>query len=154
MILGRKASSRQGRNIPQDWVESLARLLNENYKSECKKQGRYFDVFGQIYPEELIVIISYLAEKDESLSPITLFLSCDPEQMQTEAKVRQTQEHFIDLSGLFFDEILATEEWDQFEPNWQEVTHKHLNYFFKITRENIGLTIEADRLLGDDFEEI
>jgi hypothetical protein len=154
MILARKKSSDKGKAIPQDWSESLARLLNETYQDQCKKQKHYFDVFGQIFSEELLVIISYLAEQDESLTPRTLFLSCEPEQMSSEQKVKATLEHFIELTGLFFDEIFSREDWDEFEPNWQEVTHKHQNYFYKITRENINLTIEADRLLGDDFEEI
>jgi hypothetical protein len=54
--------------------------------------------------------------------------------------------------GLFFDEIFSNEEWDEFEPNWQEVSYKHETYFFKLSRENINLTLEANRLLGPDFD--
>lgn len=153
-MLARKKSSKSGKNIPQDWVEGLNRLLNETYKSECKLNGRYFDVFGQIYPEELLVVVSYLSEKDEYLSPITCFLSCEPEQMANEDKVKETQKNFIDLVGLFFDEIFADDEWDKFEPTWQELKYKHETYFFKLSRENINLTLEADKLLGDDWVDI
>lgn len=151
-MLARKSSSRKnGKNIPQDWVEGLNRLLNETYKAECTRNGRYFDVLGQIYPEELLLVVSYLSEKDEYLSPITCFLSCEPDQIANEEKVKETQKNFIDIVGLFFDEIFANEEWDEFEPNWQEVTHHHQNYFYKISRENINLSLEADKLLGEDF---
>jgi hypothetical protein len=151
-MLARHKKSREGKVIPLDWSESLARLLNETYKSECKAQGRYFDVYGQIFSEELLVIVSWLSEKDEYVAPMTLFLSCDPDQMNSEKKVKETQENFIELIGLFFDEIFATTEWNEFEPNWQEVTHKHQNYWHKITRENINATIEANKLLGEDFD--
>jgi hypothetical protein len=150
-MLARSKKSKSGKVIPLDWSEGLARLLNETYKRECKDQNRYFDVYGQIYSEELLVVCSWLSEKDEHLAPITLFLSCDPDQMNSEKKVKETQEHFIELIGLFFDEIFSSEEWDSFEPAWQEVTHKHQNYWYKITRENINATLEADKLLGDDF---
>lgn len=152
-MLARKKTSKHGKPLPQDWLESLARLLNETYKTECKQGGRYFDVYGQVYAEELLVVVSYLSEKDEYLTPISCFLSCEPDQMASESKVRDTQANFIEIIGLFFDEIFADNEWNQFEPHWQEVSHKHQNYFYKITRENINLTIEANRLLGTEFLE-
>lgn len=152
-MFARKASSKVGKSIPQDWSESLARLLNETYKKECQNNGRYFDVYGQIYPEELLLVVSWLSEKDEYLAPVACFLSCEPEQMKDEKGVKKTQENFIDVVGLFFDEIFATDDWSEFEPNWQEVNYKKENYFFKLSRENINLTLEANRLLGEDIED-
>lgn len=152
-MLARKKTSKQGKPLPSEWLESLNRLLNETYKNECKQNGRYFDVYGQAYPEELLLIVSYLSEKDEYLSPITCFLSCEPDQIASEEKVKQTQANFIDIVGLFFDEIFADEEWDEFEPNWQEVSHKNQNYFYKISRENINATLEANKLLGEEFQD-
>jgi hypothetical protein len=152
-MLARKKSSKTGKSVPQDWLEGLARLLNEAYKTECKKNGRYFDVYGQIYPEELFLVVSYLSEQDDYLAPLSLFISCEPDQIADEKKVQETQKNYVELTGLFFDEIFASEEWNEFEPQWQEVTHNHQTYFFKISRENINLTIEANRLLGEDFED-
>lgn len=152
-MLARKKTSKNGKTLPQDWLEGLSRLLNESYKTECKQNSRYFDVYGQVYEEELLLIVSYLSEKDEYLAPITLFLSSDPDQIANEDKVKETQGNFIDLVGLFFDEIFADEDWNSFEANWQEVSHKHQNYWYKITRENINATLEANKLLGEDFDE-
>jgi hypothetical protein len=152
-MFARKPTSKNGKHIPQEWPESLARLLNDTYKKECSAAGKYFDIHGLIYPEEFLVTVSYLSEKDESLAPISLFLSCDMDEMNSEEKVKETQKNYIDLVGLFFDEIFSDEEWSDFEPNWQEVTHKSKNYFYKITRENIALTIEANKLLGPEFDE-
>jgi hypothetical protein len=154
VMLARKNSSKNGTAVPTEWLESLNRLLNETFKSECKQNGRYFDVFAQAYPEELLLVVSYLSEQDEYLTPITLFLSSHPDQIGNEEKVKETQKNFIDLVGLFFDEIFADQEWDSFEPQWQEVSHKNQNYFFKLSRENINATLEANKLLGDDFEDI
>jgi len=151
-MLARNKSSKNGKVLPQDWSESLARLLNETYATECKQNGRYFDVYGQIYSGELLLVVSYLSEKDEYTAPITLFLSSDPDQIANEEKVKETQNALIEVAGLFFDEIFGVEEWDNFEPAWQEVTHKHQNYWYKITRENINATLEANKLLGEDFD--
>lgn len=152
-MLARNKTSKNGKPLPQDWLESLSRLLNETYGSECKRNGRYFDVYGQVYAQELLLVVSYLSEKDEYLAPITLFLSCDPDQIANADKVTETQKNFIDVAGLFFDEIFADDEWDDFEPGWQEVTHKHQNYWYKLSRENINATLEANKLLGEGFDD-
>lgn len=151
-MLARKKTSKNGKAIPQDWLESLARLLNETYATECKKHDRFFDVYGQIYTEELLLVVSWFASSDPHAAPITCFLSCEPEQMNNETKVKATQQSFIDVVGLFFDEIFSSDDWNEFEPLWQEVTYKQDKYFFKISRENINLTLEANKLLGDDFD--
>lgn len=153
-MLARTKSSKIGKALPHEWAEGVARLMNETYKTECEKIGRYFDVYGQIYPEELLMIVSYLSEKDEFDAPITCFLSSGKEHLKDAQTVTETQKNFIDVVGLFFDEIFNSEDWNEFEPNWQEVTHKNQKYFFKISRENINATIEADKLLGPDFEDI
>lgn len=153
VMLARKKNSKGGKPVPQDWLEGLSRLLNESYKQENKQSGRYFDVYGQVYPEEFLVVVSWLSEKDEYASPISCFLSCDADQMSTEKKVQETQDNYVDIIGLFFDEIFADEEWDGFEPVWQEVTHKNQNYWYKITRENVNATLEANKLLGEDFDD-
>ena len=150
-MLGRNEKSISGQNMPQDWLEGLSRLLNESYKNEVETHNRYFDIFGKIYEEELLLVVSWLSVKDQFELPIACFLSCDAEQMNSEKKVKDTQDNFIELVGLFFDEIFASEDWSEFEPVWQPVTHKAENYWFKLSRENVNLTIEADRLLGEDF---
>lgn len=153
-MLARKKSSRKGKFLPTDWTEGLNRLLNETYKNESKQKGRYFDVFGQVYEEELLLMVSYLSEKDEYDSPITLFLSSEGQHISDENKVKNTQKDYMDLVGLFFDEIFADDEWNDFEPDWQEVSHDNQTYFFKISRENINATLEANKLLGEDFEDM
>jgi len=152
-MFARKASSKNGKSIPQDWLLSLTILLNETYQNECEKQERTFDVYGQIYQDELLLAVSWLSEKDEYIAPITCFLSCEPDQMNDDKKVKSTQQNFIDVVGIFFDQIFATDSWYEFEPTWQEVNYKQENYFFKLSRENIKLTLEANKLLGEDFGE-
>ncbi len=150
-MFARKANSKIGKTIPQDWLVSLGVLLNETYQSECEKHERTFDVYGQIYKEELLLAVSWLSEKDEYIAPITCFLSCEPEQMNDDKKVKDTQQNFIDVVGIFFDEIFSSEDWHEFEPTWQEVNYKKENYFYKLSRENINLTLEANKLLGEEF---
>ncbi len=152
-MLARKNKPTAGKVLPTEWLEAVARILNETFKRQCKDQGRYFDIYGQLFSDEMLVIASFLHEKDQEKLPITCFLSCDKDQIGTPKMVRDTQGDFLDLFGLFFDEIFAEDDWNQYEPLWQEVQYKTTTYFYKITRENIVLTLEANQLLGDFNED-
>jgi hypothetical protein len=153
-MLGRKKNSKLTKPFPAEWIESFNRILNETYKIETKQSSKYFDVYGQIHEDELLLIVSYLSEKDEYEVPMTLFLSSDRDKEMNEDKIKETQKNLIDVVGLFFDEIFSDGDWNEFEPNWQEVTHKNQNYYYKISRENINLTLEATKLLGPEFDEV
>jgi hypothetical protein len=152
-MIARKSSSKKGTDVPQDWTDRLSLELNETYQDSCKKHNRIFDVYGQIYNDELLVVASWLSENDQYTAPITCFLSCEKDQFKTEQNFKATENDFVDIFGLFFDEIFSQDEWDEFEPNWQEVKYKKETYFYKLSRENIELTLEADKLLGEDFED-
>ena len=106
-MLARKKTSKNGKNVPQDWSEGLGRLLNETYKTECKKNNRYFDVYTQIYPEELLLAVSYLSETDPGQTPITCYVSCEHDQINTEEKVKETLKNYIEIVSLFFDELTS-----------------------------------------------
>lgn len=154
-MLGRKSSSLKGQPLPSEWSDTVKSLLNQTYAKECDAQVRTFDVYGQIYSEELLIIIGF-NPKEPVESATTCFLSCDASEFTSLEKLRITQAALIDVAGLFYDEIFATDEWSEWEPNWQEVEWKGKTYFYKLTRENVTLTLEANRLLkeaGFDPEE-
>jgi hypothetical protein len=154
IMLARLKTSIKGTNLPNDWREGFSLLLHDGYGKECDQQNRVFDVYGQIYSEEILIVVSCLSRTDASIAPIALFLSCDPEQMNNEQKVNEVQKNYIELAGLFFDQIFAISDWSEFEPSWQEVTHNNRTYYFKLSRENINLTLEANRLLGEEFQDV
>ena len=148
-MLARKPSSNEGKLLPQEWTTKVADLLNGTYAVECQNRERVFDVYGQAFAEELLVIVSFISTKNKGQAPITCFLSSDALALSTAQELKKTQETFIEIAGRFFDEIFANENWDEWEPNWQEVEYDKKTYFYKISRENIALTVEADRLLRD-----
>ncbi len=151
------APDQPGEPLPRDWAESLAGLLNETYAAQCVARSRAFDVYGRVYPEELLVMVSFWDKNSPHEAPLTFSLSCDPGDIATPAKVKETQELYVEITGRFFDEVFASEEWDEWEPQWQEVRLKGYTFWYKMTRENVALTLEADRLLteaGFDPEDV
>jgi hypothetical protein len=67
--------------------------------------------------------------------------------LSTAQELRKTQQLFIEMAGQFSDEIFADSIWDEWEPNWQEVEYQGKTFHYKLSRENIAMTLEADRLL-------
>lgn len=152
-MLGNNPKSKNGKDLPQDWLDNVTRIMDETYKDQCLKYKSTFDAFGQIYDEELLLVVSFIAEQDAHKLPIACFLSCEKEHIATTTKIKETQKNYLDILGLLFDEIFSNEEWSDYEPVWQDITYKTETYSYKISRENVALTLEANKLLGDDFDE-
>jgi hypothetical protein len=136
--------------FPKDWSESLKQILLNIYGQQCLNDDHTFEVYGFSYPTEVLIIISYVGLDKFSL-PVTLFLSSDlDEKTDTDAIVNT----LFDSAGMFFDNYFATEKsedeiFEDFILDWQDGEFNKTNFFYKVTRENIGLTMQADLLLGE-----
>lgn len=136
--------------FPKDWALGLKQILLNIYGDKCLKEERTFEVYGFSYPSEVLMIISYTG-LDKFISPITLFLSAD---LNDKTKTDDILNDMFDSVGVFFDSYFAKvdnseEIWDDYVLDWDETEFNKLSFFYKVTRENIGLSIEADLLLGE-----
>ena len=136
--------------FPKDWAEGLKQILLNIYGDKCLEDDKSFEVFGFSYPTEVLMIVSYVA-LDKFISPITLFLSAD---LSKNTKSDEIINEMFDSVGVFFDSYFAKSEtpdeiWDDYVLDWEETEFGKLNFFYKITRENVGLSMEADLLLGE-----
>ncbi|MFA6236468.1 MAG: hypothetical protein WC635_03990 [Bacteriovorax sp.] len=135
--------------FPKDWAEGLKQILLNIYGEKCLKEDKTFEVYGFSYPNEVLMIVSYVG-LDKFINPVTLFLSAD---LSETTKTDQVINDMFDSVGVFFDAYFAKEEnadeiWDDYVLDWEETEFNGQNFFYKVTRENIGLSIEADLLLG------
>jgi ADP-ribosyl-[dinitrogen reductase] hydrolase len=78
-------------------------------------------------------------------APIAVFISHDQES--DSKKIKKTLENIIQLAGHIFDDIFAVDEWSDFIPNWTENEYEGDLLHYKITRENISLSIQAEEIL-------
>ena len=147
-MFARKESNLNGKTIPLEWQESVIEVLQDAYSAQIKDTGRYFDVYGQIFDDEILLITSYLHETDHSLSPISVFISADLEKSSVD-KTKKSFDSIVDLSGHIFDDIFATEDWSEYSAKWLETQLNGQDFFYKITRENVALSLEASKLLGE-----
>lgn len=147
MDLGRYKDSlvESGSALPAEWTESLVKVLTETYFKQSEKDNCFFDVYGKVFDQEFIVIISYIHHEDQMASPISVFISHD--NLEDSKKMKQALASLVDLAGHIFDDIFSIADWNGYIPNWTENKFKENTFFYKITRENISLTLQAEEIL-------
>lgn len=135
-------------SLPAEWTEELTRVLTDTYFQQSEKDNRFFHVYGEIYEKEFVVIVSYLHHDDHLASPITLFISHDV--VEDSKKFKTVLKNLVDLSGLIFDDVFSSSDWSDYVTTWTENNYRDQNFFYKITRENISLTLQAEEFLNKD----
>ncbi len=133
--------------LPIEWRNELKQSLLNIYGDHCLKRESTFDIYAYTFPTELLIIASFVG-LDPNKIPITLFLSADLNHKSDPKKLFNS---LIDNIGVFFDQYfqnIENEEWDEYVHEWQEEEINRQTFYYKVTRENIALTLEAERLLN------
>lgn len=138
--------------LPNTWTDTFKQSLLNIYGDKCLQDERTFEIYAFTFPEEALLITSYVG-LDQYTSPVTLFLSAD---LKNNEKPEKTLDILCDSVGVFFDHYFGfrgkeDEIFDDYVFEWQEEDFSGIKVFHKITRENVGLTLEANRLLGEGF---
>ncbi len=144
-MLSRKNHETLGQPLPPEWIERVQNLMDDLYRSKCEKLHRTFSIHGFHYPNELLLIVSLIGKNDPHSLPVSCFLSIDLEQ---EGIWSGQLETLLDGAGMFFDSFFAKKEWNDYTPDWTKATFRKKTIFYMTTRENVALTIEANRLLS------
>jgi hypothetical protein len=136
--------------FPKDWAEGLKQILLNIYGDKCIKDEKTFEIYGFSYPSEVLMIVSFVG-LDKFTTPVTLFLSAN---LNEKSKTDEMINDMFDSVGVFFDAYFSKSEdkdeiWDDYVHEWEETEFAKLKFYYKVTRENIGLSMEADRLLGE-----
>ncbi|EQC45275.1 hypothetical protein [Bacteriovorax sp. Seq25_V] len=132
-------------DLPLEWSTTVKELLETSYQAQLDNKTREFEVFGRLHKGELVVIASLINTKDKSSIPTTYFVSIDLTDGQDYTK---NLDSLVDSIGGFFDTYFSTPEWMDYKDSWEEEEFKGQKIFYKINRENVGLTIMADQLLN------
>lgn len=149
-MFGRLIESENASFLPTEWQENFIRVLTEAYADQAEKDERLFDVQGLIYEKEFVIVVSYMDQKDDHTAPITLFISHDI--IADQKQMKKALQNISDLVGEIFDDIFATPDWSDYSPDWVENPYKDNVFHYKITRENITLSLQAEQLLKSNLE--
>jgi hypothetical protein len=146
----RVESESNATQLPKEWVDQFKQTLLNIYGDKCLKDDRTFEIYAQTYPEEVLLIVSYMG-LDKYSSPLTLFLSGD---LVAASNPKKTLDNLCDFVGVFFDHYFgltkdSLEVFEDYIYDWEEEDFNSTKLFFKVTRENVALTMEANLLLGE-----
>jgi hypothetical protein len=119
-----------GERVTPFLLEDLTALLGKIY---AKKNGT-FSTYAFTYPDEFLLIASY--QKKDS-SPVTLKLSSD------EINYQRDWDKLINFIGIFWDSHFKNST-DGYFAGWLP----YGDFFYQVTRENVELSIQADKLLN------
>lgn len=133
-------------NLPDKWKNEVIELLETTYAHEVSDQSKKFEVYGQSFPKEILIMASLLDANDEMAAPVSYLASANLDDKVNPEKLMST---LVDSVGVFFDEYFQTKDWNDYTFDWVEATLDGTNFYFKTSRENIGLTMKANELLGD-----
>lgn len=142
----RKDQNQELIKLPHDWLADLGELLNATYKEHCNKKNKSFLVLGHTFPDEVVLIVSFLDEKTLGSIPITLILSADLDEKN---KSEELLEVLVEFIGIFFDQVFSQDEWDDYNPIWEMEEIKGCKIHYMISRENILLSLKAEEFLKD-----
>lgn len=147
--LARKPQSQNPIELPLTWRESVQETLSQTFYDECDAQGLSFDVLGATFPDELLLCLSLVQADRPEIAPCTLMLSADIEKNTAPEKLLKT---LIDQSGVFFENFFQTSEEDKhelYQARWLDEKHGDQFFYSKVSRENVRLTLEANKWLEE-----
>lgn len=149
----RKAQTLPPSLLPASWGNTVKGALHQIYQKEIESRRLCFDVYGATFPDEVLILATLTNPDDLTITPVTLSLSSDLTSVtESEKLIRIMVDKISDFYDSYFLSLAASEEIEIYAPKWTEHEERGVVIFAKCTRENIQLTLEANRLLGDDFD--
>ena len=144
-MLSRKEQEERGRPFSDKMIKSIESLLEEAYQFDGRKDNKKLKVFGEFYPNEILLIVSLL--EDNRKIPTTCFFSADISNKDDSAilleKLTNSISYILDMVFTMTHDDLIQEYSDI----WARLDSPEGSFFYKMTRENIELTLEANRIL-------
>ena len=145
----RKNPEAKSTNFPQDWLDEAIGIFEEVYGEQCAQYDKAFRVFGSLYPDEISLAVSIVSMNNIAMTPATYICSCDLKEGQNPKKVLK---QMVDSTEFFLEDYFrAPNDFENYQHDWDKTKIKNFEFHYKVSRENIDLTLEADRLLNSDF---
>ena len=145
-MFSRKNKDAETRLVPSDVLSTITDLVNESFSQSFESKDMSLDLYGEIYSDEIVLIFSLSTKNSENM--ISLFMSDDIHQ---DEDLKLKIDHLVESSSEFFEILTnsSSEEINElYSPEWKKSDIGKNDFFYKISRENIKLTIEANKILS------
>ena len=158
----RKDTELKSARLPREYLDMVQGVFTKNFAPHLLKEFKEaFVVFGEIYPDEVIVGISL--KNPSNLRLTTCYASVDypPAQLKLESgtkaptnaeTIRLSMDKCVDAAASFFHTFFTEGrpvDYDmEYRQNWTPLElEKNQKVFLRINRDNLELENEADLLL-------
>tara|TARA_B100000925_G_scaffold286649_1_gene264713 strand:+ start:6276 stop:6716 length:441 start_codon:yes stop_codon:yes gene_type:complete len=145
-MLSRHNEEADGVNLPKEWLEEITKVINSAYSDLFSAKNLTLKTYGELHKGEVCIAFCLYNSSSGNTGSISLLLSVD---LKDKEDPKSVLDNTIDQSSEFFDLLVSDQTEDIFQPNWVKSQLKKDNFYFKITRENIALSIEANKLLKE-----
>jgi hypothetical protein len=143
-MFSRKEQDVKANHFPSSWTESITTLLSNVYLQKKELSSKDFKVLGLIYPDELTLVVSLYNKDILHETPTTFIASSD----LNDRDPKKLMSSLVNSIGIFFDNVFSKTDWSDYSPNWQIAQLKDVEFYYKISRENVMLTLEAEEILN------
>ena len=145
-MLSKKEQDKPGILLPAQWCKKVEGVLTSTYQVKCDAISKKFQVHGITYPNELFLAVGLFDPENLLEAPVTYVVSLDLENNKNEPETYL--DTLIDSMGIFFDSYFADADWNDYQAVWSEAEYKKLKFHYKVSRENLALSIQAESLLN------
>jgi hypothetical protein len=136
-----KNEENSGTILPEKWVNQLSALIQETFPEMQNRKALYW---GEYFTNELLLIASIYNEATSKI-PYTILLSIEINSTQ-EKEIKKVLDSATQVLGVIIEDYLTSEEELEYVPTWTENQLQQQKFNYRITREDILLTLEANKL--------
>ena len=145
-MFSRKEREKLGSPLPDKWISEVSSLFKDVYGVELSRHSRRFFIAALAYPDELWAAFSLVPHGSGGL-PVTYAVSVD---LGPQSEPKKVLDSLLDGAGVFFDGYFGADggESGGYEPDWIEAEHRGRRFFYRVTREDVALSLQAEALLN------
>ena len=147
-MFSRKNHPKYSSLIPTEVLLTITKLINESFEKSFQRKKLTLESYGELYEDEIILILSLSTPSLENT--ISLCISDDFTQKDD---LKEKINYLVSSSSEFFEVFINSSEdeiLELYSPDWKQTDLAENNFFYKISRENIKLTIAANKILAGE----
>jgi len=138
----RLKNSKKWTALPEEFLKQVQSVFNESFAKEIGKGT--IEVQGKIFPEEILVRVSYKAPKALKQKGFDISVA----YKVPKDNVLKLLHLAVDAGASLMEQMFASEDETEFAVLWEEVQFENRTIYVRFNTANNKLESEANRLLG------
>ncbi len=145
----RLKSSKKWTHFPEEYQNQIQQVFKDNFQKQLKSYQLKTE--GRIYPEEVILTVSFGSPQSLAQNNFNISISYEPNNPEILEKIHMAVDA---IASLMMDYFEKEEDHSELPREWQEFDFDKKKLYFHFSTENSDLEKEANRILGEDPENL